>query len=171
MKIAFPGKVAARYVSAPATEKDCATAVPATSAWKCPASHVQFVLAMGLVEKIGHSSHTAAPVVAVNVLAAQSDGVVVATGQNSPAGQGRHDALLPWPVSGLYVPAVQFVGSTDLIGQKFPDGHMLQSSELAAPVEPRYVPAGQSMGVTVVVELQYWPTGHGRHTDWVVCDW
>jgi hypothetical protein len=42
---------------------------------------VQLVLAMGLVENTGHWSQIAAPVVAVNVLAKQSDGVVVANGQ------------------------------------------------------------------------------------------
>ena len=123
---------------------------------------------MGLVENIGHWSHTEAPVAAVNVLAEHIDGVVVATGQKSPAGQGRQDALLGCPVSVLYFPAEQLVGSTDPLGQKLPVGHVLQSSVLAAPGEPRYVPAGQLMGVTVVVESQYWPTGNGRQVYWVV---
>ena len=95
------------------------------------------VLALGLVEKLGHLSQTAAPVVAVNVFAMQRDGVVVAVGQKSPAGHARHEAELDWPVLGLYVPAVQLVGSTEPIGQKFPVGHVLQSSTRAAPTEPR----------------------------------
>ncbi len=53
----------------------------AAHTWLCPASQVQFVLAMGLVEKMGQSSQIAAPVVAVKVLAMHSDGVVVAVGQ------------------------------------------------------------------------------------------
>ena len=55
---------------------------------------MQLVLAIGLVEKTGHLSHTAAPVAAVKVLAVQRDGVVVATGQKSPAGHARQAAEL-----------------------------------------------------------------------------
>ena len=78
---------------------------------------MQFVLAIGLVEKPGQLAHSAAPSTDVNVLAAQSDGVVVAIGQKSPAGHARQEVELGCPVLGLYVPATQLVGSMDLMGQ------------------------------------------------------
>ncbi len=99
-----------------------------TTTWKCPALHVQFVLATGLVEKMGHCLHTAAPVVGENVLAAHWDGAVVAAGQNSPAGHDRQDPALVCPVLGLKVPAEQLVGVTDLTGQKLPLGQTVQSA-------------------------------------------
>ena len=56
-------------------------------------------------------------VVPLYVPAAQAVGVVVASGQYSPAGQGRQAEGLLLLTAGLYVPGVQLVGLTDWRGQ------------------------------------------------------
>ena len=52
-------------------------------------------------------------------------GLVVATGQYWPTGQGRHAAMELPPVRALYVPALQFWNMVDPTGQKLAVGQLL----------------------------------------------
>ena len=79
---------------------------------------------MGLVENTGHWSQSAAPVAAVKVLAAQSCGVVVATGQEFPAGHAKQSDNAALLVKLLYVPSGQAVGVVVSGGQKYPVGQL-----------------------------------------------
>jgi hypothetical protein len=72
----------------------------------------------------------------VKVLAAQMNGLVVARGQKSPAGQNRQLAELLWLMIGLYFPALQLMGLTEAIGQKFPEGQVVQLPWLVPPDAP-----------------------------------
>lgn len=72
--------------------------------------------------QVVHEKRSTPPVVPRYVPAGQLVGVVVANGQNCPAGHARQSDICVADSVARYVPGWQLTGSTDMIGQNWPVG-------------------------------------------------